>query len=225
MNPTQREILQKVERGELSPSEAAELLSGAPSAPSAPPAPPPPAAQAAPFLANLPIRVESGPSAPPRDPEAELDDIDTRLAGWKRWWMIPLWAGMGVFLLGAALMAWGYTAGRMFWFYCSFLPLLMGLGVMGLAWWSQRARWLHVRVEDPDEKTGKTTRVSVSMPLPIHFAGWVLRTFGNRIPGLRDQPQVISSMPEMLAELDQNKEPLIVEVDETDGTHVRVYIV
>lgn len=215
-----REILEKVERGELTAEEGAALMGGqaaaAPAQPAAEqPAPPPPAGDwtTGGEPAAAAVEEEAGPES-----DAELDE---RLKYWKRWWMVPLWVGMGVFLVGAALIAWGHAGQRTFWFVCGFFPLLLGLLAMFLSWWSQTARWLHVRVRD--NKGGKVNRVMISMPVPIRLTGWFLRLFGNSIPGLRDQPQVLETLPSMLSALEQDREPLSVEVNEKDGSQVQVY--
>ena len=107
------------------------------------------------------------------------------------------------------------------WRLASFAVLL----VMGVAWWSQSAHWVHVRVNEPAKDEGRhATRVSVSMPLPINLASWFLRTFGGTIPGLREQRQVLDSLPDLLKELDRNHEPIVVEVNDKDNSEVKVYI-
>ena len=214
-----REILEKVERGELTAEEGAALMGGqAPANPAEPAAsqpvqPPPVDWTTGGEPAAAAVEEEAGP-----EPDVELDE---RLKYWKRWWMVPLWVGMGVFLVGAALIAWGHAGQRMFWFVCGFFPLLLGLLAMFLSWWSQTARWLHVRVRD--QKGGKVNRVMISMPVPIRLAGWFLRVFGGSIPGRRDQPQVLETLPSMLSALEQDREPLSVEVNEKDGSEVQVY--
>jgi hypothetical protein len=39
---------------------------------------------------------------------------------WRRWWMIPLWIGVGITIIGSLLMFWAYqSSGFGFWFVCS----------------------------------------------------------------------------------------------------------
>lgn len=194
MSEDLRDILQKVERGELSAQEGAALLSGNQTTPP-PPESPPPAEQV----------VE--------------DDLEERLASWKRWWMIPLWAGMGIFAIGAALIALGDLYQWKFWFVCGFFPLLLGLVAMLLAWWSQRAHWVHLRIR---EHSGH--RMNLSFPIPLRLTRWAFQLFGHRIPGLGEQQAVLDSIAPLLKEMETNHEPIAVEVNEPDGGEVRVYI-
>lgn len=241
MDAKTREILEKVERGELTPEEGAALMAGtARTLPletqPEPPSPgdlavpgaipvggtPPPAPTTGPAEGTLPPAFAAG-SGPSANPEPEVvEDFHSLVGKWKNWWVIPLWAGTGVFVLGAIWMAWGNYSQHLFWFYCGIFPLLLGLGVMLLALWSRRSRWLHVRVKS--DKGDRHDRVAISMPLPTHLVGWIFKTFGGSIPGLREQPEVIRSMPEIMAALGQNGDPLIVEVNEKNGDEVRVYI-
>lgn len=145
------------------------------------------------------------------------EDFQPELGWWKHAWMIPFWAGTVVVVLSAIFMGWANNNGRMFWFYCSWLPLLLGIFVLFLGWWSQRARWVHVRVLDANG-----SRVSVSLPLPLRLASWALRVFGPYIPKLREQH--LDGLPMIFDALGQSEGPLSVEVDDEDGAKVRVYI-
>ncbi len=139
------------------------------------------------------------------------------LGWWKNAWLIPFWAGTGILVLGAILMGWAYSSRHFFWFYCSWLPLLLGILVLFLGWWSQHARWVHIRVNDADGK-----RVAISMPLPLNLTGWALRVFGRYIPHMEER--VLENMPDLFHAMSKEKSPMTVEVDEKDGSRVRVYI-
>jgi hypothetical protein len=206
-----REILEKVERGELSAEEGAALMGRSPANPATG------SAGAASGASTAPAK--QAPTTQTANPDQEMK---TRLAYWKRWWMLPLWVGMGIFLVGAALVAWGHAGQHNFWFVCGFLPLLLGLLAMFLSWWSQTAHWLHVRVNPTRGNPSK--RVNISMPIPIRLAGWLLRNFGDRIPGLKDQAHVREALPALFKAMDQEDAPLVVEVNEEDGSQVQVYL-
>ncbi len=140
---------------------------------------------------------------------------------WRRWWMIPLWVGVGMTVLTGALMYWSFTGqGFGFWFVCLWFPFLLGVALMALSYGSRRSRWLHVRV---DQKPGERPQhIAISMPLPIRFATWFFHNFGHYIPDLQDKP-----IEEILHAVNENtnaENPFYVEVDEGDGEHVRVYI-
>src|SRR5512141_2121130 len=111
MDPKWREILEKIERGELTPEEGASRMGQTGEQPAEPlPAPaqivvasPPASSQNAESTAQPPFQTEEHAPAP--DPAFE-----SRLNYWKRWWQVPLFAGIGIFLLGAALVAWGHSS-------------------------------------------------------------------------------------------------------------------
>jgi hypothetical protein len=164
----------------------------------------------------IPEVIETGHGVGYADPE-----FAASVERWKRWWMIPLWVGVGTAVLGSLLMLWAYqAAGLSFWFACAWLPFLLGLAVIGIAWGSRTARWLHLRVQ---QKPGAWPRtIAFSFPLPLGLAAWFLRTFGYYIPPLKD-----TGIDEMILALGRTTgpaTPLIVEVDEgMDGERVQVY--
>lgn len=200
MAESMREILAKVERGELTPEEAEAMLRGeTPSTPTEPPA----------------------EDVPPVEGEVleSPAEVDLRLNRWRLWWLVPLGIGGFILVVGISLITLGYASSSPFWFVCGFFPLFLGLMVAALALWSRKARWLHLRVREK----GKM-QVALSFPIPILMGKWFFTLFGGVIPGLRDQPGVVESMPEMLDAVGRSREPLIVEVNDED-TEVRIYLI
>jgi hypothetical protein len=142
---------------------------------------------------------------------------------WQRWWMIPLWVGVGVTILAGL---WMYNAflgsGFGFWFLCAWIPFLLGVGLMALSYSSQRSRWLHLRV---DQKPGERPQhIALSMPLPLGLVSWFFKYFGHFIPNIPEGIHV----EEILQAVSENTNPdtpLYVEVDEGDnGEKVKLYI-
>jgi hypothetical protein len=194
-------ILEMIETGKISSEEGLQLLADLDKPDSE--------------SAGEPDLVQSSPGAvPAHDPED--------LASWKKWWVIPLWIGVAVTLLGAALMYGAYTTGGLtVWFFLSWLPFVLGVGTIALAWRSQNSPWIHLRIQQaPGEKPHK---IAFSLPLPIRFTAWLLRTFGRWIPDLdsRGLDEVILALGES-ADQDQ---PLSIVVNEgKDGEQVLIYI-
>lgn len=196
------DIINKVKSGELSVEEAArrlELLkSGSVKSP------------------GQPGTSETPADWPAFDPA--VDEIPSFDPGWwQHAWLIPLGIGTIIIIFSAALLSWSTQAESLFWFYCSWLPLLFGLLVLMLGVWSRQARWAHVRVNSSDG-----TRISVSSPIPARFAGWVLRILIPLIPALREKH--LDTLPPVLDALADSNEPIFVDVDDKDGDKVRVYI-
>ena len=154
-----------------------------------------------------------------------LEDVfQPEIEKWRRWWMIPLWIGVGITIIGSLLMFWAYqSSGFGFWFVCSWLPFLLGVGVMAMAWGSRSARWLHLRVQQEPGEWPRT--IAFSFPLPLRFAGWVLRTFSYFIPKVNDVDIDFDEMIQVLETSTNSDTPLYVEVDEGDGGEiVQIYI-
>jgi hypothetical protein len=152
----------------------------------------------------------------PAPPSAE------EIKRWKRWWVIPLWIGAGITVIGGLLMYWAFSAnGFGFWFACAWFPFLLGVALLALAWSSRTAPWLHVRVHQaPGEKP---QRIAISLPIPVHLTAWGLRTFGHHIPNIEgtNLDEVILA----LKDVSKDGTPLFVDVDEgEDGERVQVFI-
>ena len=60
---------------------------------------------------------DSEPAEEPQSGDVIADTFDPEIERWKRWWMIPLWVGVGITVIGGLLMVWAYQAsGFSFWF-------------------------------------------------------------------------------------------------------------
>jgi hypothetical protein len=218
------QILEMIENGLISAEEGISLLSalahegqrsGAESSPG-------PAKYSVQTSTPVPEPVEgsTGFEADGSSPETESIDLD--LSRWRRWWMIPMWVGVGITVAGAGLMYWALQAtGTSLWFACAWLPFLLGLGVLALAWGSRSARWLHIRVHK--SKGGRVENVAISFPLPIRLARWFLKNFGHHIPRLKD-----TGIDEIILALEDNTSPdapFYLEVDEGEGgEQVQIYL-
>lgn len=152
----------------------------------------------------------------PKIPEEELK----RMARLKRWWVLPFGVGLLITILGAIWMYMGYTAnGFGFGFWLSWIPFLLGIFILALSFQSRDSVWLHVRIK---QKPGETPqRIAISLPLPLSLTRWVISTFGDKIPGMQDQP--MEEYSEMLKSVSP-EDPFYVHVDEGDGEEVEVFI-
>lgn len=143
-------------------------------------------------------------------------------AKWRSWWIIPLWIGVGITVMGGILM---YTAlqssGIGFWFVGAGLLFTLGLILMIMAWQSRTARWLHLRIQ---QRPGHTPeRIALSFPLPIRLTAWFFRTFRGHIPGIQN-----TSIDEIILALDQSatpENPIFISIDDEDeGENVQIFI-
>jgi hypothetical protein len=145
------------------------------------------------------------------------EEFQPDLGWWKNGWLIPFWAGTSIFVFGAMWMGWVYSGSQSLWFACSWMLMLFGMLVLFLGWWSRQARWVHVRVQEPSG-----SRVAISLPLPLRLSAWILRVLVPRLPQLRKKNfEQLPGLIDAMADVDG---PVSVEVDETDGQKVRIYI-
>ena len=149
-------ILEMIDQGVISAEEGFNLLQALEGEQESPPG-----------ISETPPR-ESSPDDPPLVPDHQ--DIDR----WKRFWFIPLWIGVGITTISTGLMYWAWRAsGFGIWFACTWVPFLLGVMVLALAWGSQTSPWLHVRVQ---QKSGESPeKIAISFPIPIRISAWVLR--------------------------------------------------
>ena len=163
-------------------------------------------------------------TAEPLSGDLIADTFDPEIEKWRRWWMIPLWIGVGITVIGGLLMAWAYQAtGFSFWFGCSWLPFLLGIAVMAMAWSSRTARWLHLRVQQESGEWPRT--IAFSFPLPLRFAAWVMRIFGQFIPKVNETGVDFDQLIQVLENSTNSDTPFYVEVDEGEnGEKVQIYI-
>jgi hypothetical protein len=128
-------------------------------------------------------------------------------------------AGGGVLVLGTLAAAWLSSTGLALpSCACGWFPMLLGLLIMLLAWWSRSARWLHLRISEEGRR-----RIALSFPHPLSLAAWVLRLAQPFVPQLTETG--VDDLPIALRDADIDDEALFIDVqDEEDGEHVQVYI-
>lgn len=220
------------EEGPLAPATEVASLSGvidatrytAPDAPDlSEPIPPP-----SPFNDAATGSTSEAPSpAPAAAPEILIEKSGASLppdaAKWRRWWVIPLWIGVGFTVVGGVLLYAAVQAagGVNFWFFCAAVPFTLGLLAIILAWQSRTSPWLHLRVQQAPGETPQ--RIAISLPLPTGLAAWFLRTFGRKIPAMQEQ-----ALDEVILAVGKNASPdnpIYIQVDEgEDGEKVEIYI-
>ena len=152
------------------------------------------------------------------------NEFEPNIEKWKRWWVVPLWVGVGITIIGSLMMLWAYqSTGFSFWFGCSWLPFMLGVALIAMAWGSRSARWLHLRVRQEPGEWPQT--IAFSFPLPLHFAAWFMRTFGHFIPQVNEIGLDFDQLIKSFEDNTTPETPFYVEVDEGDkGEKVQIYI-
>lgn len=149
-------------------------------------------------------------------PPAEDASSPAATRRWRYSWLLPFY--FGVLAMGLGIVV-AYQGG---WWWLLGAPLLLSGAVLTiLALASRRSPWLHVRIHNPSRTWPKT--IGISIPVPVRFAAWSVRTIGPFIPNLDEQ-----AMAEMLLAFELGRridEPLHVEIDDSDsGQRVEIYL-
>lgn len=214
-----QQVLKMIEDGKISPEQGLALMQALEELPVAEsvepalqvePAPAPSAAQE-------PV---STPRAEPltRVEERSNPEFDHKLKQFRGLWVIPLWAGIGLTVLGAWWMfAALQSSGMGFWFFLACLPFLIGVLLTVLAFSSRVSRWIYINVQ---QRPGESPQ-HIVMAFPLTLATWVLQLV-RFSPGLRENGAG-EDILRAVAESTRSGEPLFVDVNEA-GEHVQVYI-
>ncbi|MFC2037444.1 hypothetical protein ACFLYD_05685 [Chloroflexota bacterium] len=187
------EILKMLEAGQIDAEEAASLLSA------------------------LPLPDADASAAVP---ETTTEPPEQRKDNWARFWIYPFMAGGLVLFVALLVMGLLYAAGaaRGWLVVCGWLPLILGLGIVLLAWWSRNATWLHLRIHE-----GEKQQIAFSVPLPLTLAAWGLRIAQPFVPQLKETG--VDDLIIALRDSDPREEPISIDVqDDEDGERVQIYI-
>ncbi len=215
MDDERSRILQMIEDGQISAAEGLRRIKAL--RPSAPPD--------TDYRAGADSEAaDDGVSSLPPDLTAEVGEkpAPPRWAHWQNWWLIPVWIGIAITLAGALLMYWAFTVKYSFsgWFWLALLLVFVpGVAIMALAATSRNIKWLHIRIKNDRNRE----RLKLSFPIPVTPAAWLLRTFGHRLPVLKETG--VDELIMALGETTSPDNPLYVEVDDDEeGERVQVYI-
>jgi hypothetical protein len=206
------ELLQRVERGEISADEASRQLedwTGEPQEPEK---------SAEPEVIEERARV--GVSAP----DIHGDAFTARHFGkWLHWWVLPFTIGVILTVLGAVWLYFGYNGGKLTaGFWLAWIPFMLGVAVMALSWRARASHWIHVRVRQQPGR--KPSVIAFSIPLPYGLIKWATRNFGHYFPpkvrGV-DLDELIDTIEESVT----SDNPVYIWVnDESDQEQVEIWI-
>jgi len=134
-------------------------------------------------------------------------------------WQVVFWSGVALLIIGGLLVtavyAWGIPG---YWLAWGGVFLGLGLLVTPLGWWLQRARWLSLRVQEPDGP-----RISFALPLPLGLMAWALRIARPFAPQLADTG--VDELVLALKDEWRDGQPLVIDVKEGEqGEKVQIYL-
>lgn len=188
------EILKKVETGQLSIEEGADLLA---------------------ILDGVrPNKPEQSAQPVVNSVDSSADDSKTTAvpAGWKAAWSIILWLGMIFMGLSGFWLYSSYARSGLGWgFWIAFVFLCLSTGIVFFGWRLIAGRWLVLNITS--KKVNKTEKVKIWVPFPIHFANWAFSNFGKHMPSKvreKNYQQIIQELDNSLPD----GEPFQIDIDE-----------
>lgn len=205
MSESRRHVLKMLQEGKITADQAANLLTALD--PDAAPFPP------------------ASPEKPPLEGDVIRPDSPPDMDRFRRFWQIPFFITLGVFLLLGLWLRGIYqtSAGTIsFGFVCVWSLFMLAFGLVVLAFMSRNAAWLHVRVQE-----GRGRNIAISLPLPLRVAAWGLNLARRFVPEReQDKVTMAAAFVEAAREnLRQTKsEPITINVDDEDGDRVQVFI-
>ena len=201
------EILRKVEQGVLSIEEGAhllEILDGSRPEPQT--------------AAAVPAIIEDGETV---TPPAAREPLEVP-AGWRTVWSAFLWLGIIFMGLTGYWLFTSYTRSGMGWgFWLALIFLGLSCGIVYAGWQLLISRWMVVRIRESENEGEKAW--SFWAPLPLQWASWVFRTFGQYMPDHVQQKHIETILQEMEQTLGKD-EPFQVEIDGEHGSRAHINV-
>lgn len=198
MNDERLRILELIESGDISVQEGVERLEGLPDQGTA--------------------EASGSPEASAAVAVEERRPSESPVPGFVRWvWRAVFGVGVVILAIGGLLLARAYTLARAPALVWGWLLFALGLVVMLLGWWLQRARWLYVRVRERDGD-----RFMIVLPIPLLLIAALLR-FARRFVPQIEETGADTLVLAMRDEIRKGR-PFLIEVDEEDGDKVKIGI-
>lgn len=222
-SPSERlEILNRLERGELSIEQAAELLTGAQTSRKA-------AASPMDVLEQLErgeINPEEaaqqlGAAGASQDAKEEshtsrVEVIDPKVRR-SRWWAVAIAAGSLLAVLAATWMRSDLQDGSLgLAFICAWAPLLMGILLIVLGWASRQSPWASVRIRSRRAVGHAEGNFNLDLPLPVKLTSQVLRFFGGRMNISGVDLEDIEGLLGAFEQAKENGQPIIIQTHSDD---------
>lgn len=132
-------------------------------------------------------------------------------------WQIVFGVGVAVLAGGGFLLTRGYTREGTPGLAWGWVIFVLGLLILLLGWWLQRARWFYLRVRERDGSS-----FTIALPLPLGLVVGLLRIAKPFVPQL-EELEVDQLILAMRGELESGRS-FVISVDEgEDGDQVEMY--
>jgi len=212
-NEVRIDILRQVENGELSPDKASELLK---------------------HLEMLespqePDRHEEGVDVFPSKPETNrveetpyFDEGEIKKPAWAIvFWLIPMFFGALVTVSSTSWLYQSYlNTGLSFRFWVSWIPFLIGIGLIYIAFVLMQSRWLYINIKQPVGE--KPARIFLGFPVPLQLISKFYFLFKGKLPN-QVKGMDIEELLTAFEDSTSSSTPMIINVDDEDGTKVEIY--
>ncbi|MEX2144720.1 MAG: hypothetical protein WD740_08990 [Anaerolineales bacterium] len=215
-------ILNRLEKGEISPEEAAGLLSVEEGATTLPQTPMGVLEQLERGEINpeeAARRLSEPAQAKPQERAKAAATVEVIPGKTKRekpssnWWLMPIGLGALLAVLAGLWMSADLRDGGIgIGFFCAWFPLALGVLLLLLGWFASRGPWAHLRVKSHQ---GERVKFNLDLPVPIGVAGSALHFVGDRIPGLDKED--MDNLMNALEEAVKGGEPIHIRADSDDG--------
>jgi hypothetical protein len=238
------EILDRLERGEISPEQAAQLLSQETPGEPKPPQPETAmgvleqlergeidteeaarrlsskAAAAAQREQSHKRRESAGASSSKPRVEVFTAGETTQPKQKREWWLVPMLFGVLFTVLAALWMRADAANGIGLGFVCAWLPLGIGLILILVAVISRNGPWARMQVNS--RKASGRVNFVMDMPVPVGVATTALKTVGRYVPGIDETD--VDKMTEAFAEIQRTGNPIHIQANEDDDDVVDITI-
>jgi hypothetical protein len=226
-------ILDRLERGEITPEEAAKLLSE--DTPGQPKPSQPETAmgvleqlergeisteEAARRLAAKP-EPSPAPSGKTRGRSGEkVREVEvytsTNPQRARAWWLVPLLFGTLFTVLAAFWMRADASNGIGLGFVCAWFPLGIGLMLILLAVIARNGPWARMQVNS--RKASGRVNFAMDMPVPVGVATTALKTAGRYVPGIDETD--VEKMTQAFVEIQRTGNPIHIRANDEDDDDV-----
>lgn len=136
------------------------------------------------------------------------------------WWLPPLIVGVVMTTLSAVWLRADASDGILgFWFYFALLPLFAGIALIATGALLRRSHWVRVRVKGQDH--GHDVNVNTQLPIPFDLASGLMEKLGLNIRGF--DAGTVEQIKAALKKASEDGQPLHIQANGDDGA-VDIYI-
>ena len=204
------QVLKMIESGKITPEQGLSLIHSLEEAPDdGSPQDSPPVSQAGESTENT----TSG--------ESFDFMVDNHKKYASRFLQVILWIGI-VISVSSGLGMYGIiqAQGLNAWLFVLAIPLLLGIALIAFSVGTHKSHFLYVDIKQ--KKGQRPERLILGFPLPLRFMSWLFRTF--HFSKFTSSGASLDEIMDMLDTSISRGEPMVVNVEENNGSRVKVFM-